>query len=155
MSQGYETQQSWPTTKPESSCVEWSGYRDKHGYGRASFDGRTDSAHRIAWQLANGPVPVGLCVLHKCDNPPCINPEHLFLGTQADNLADMTAKGRRGAVRGEQHPLAKLTREEVVCLRQLVAAGEPGRSVARRYGISHTQVQRIVARLRWPHVQSE
>ena len=74
-----------------AECWEWRGLRDKHGYGRK---GPYKTTHRLAWEWANGPVPAGMCVLHRCDNPPCCNPDHLFLGTQADNLADMVAKGR-------------------------------------------------------------
>lgn len=76
-------------------CIEWTGYRDRQGYGRRSIRRRLFLVHRLAWEEANGPIPDDLCVLHACDNPPCMNPEHLFLGTRADNNADMDAKGRR------------------------------------------------------------
>lgn len=79
-----------------SECIEYQGYCNRDGYGVVS-QGRKNPkilAHRKAWADANGPIPEGVCILHKCDNPPCINVEHLFLGTQADNVADMNAKGR-------------------------------------------------------------
>ena len=80
-----------------SECIEWQGARNEKrgGYGVRRFRGRQWRAHRAAWVEAYGEIPEGMLVLHRCDNPPCVNVEHLFLGTQADNLADMTTKGRR------------------------------------------------------------
>lgn len=84
----------------DSGCHEFNGCRNEHGYGAMrGGDGRTVLAHRLAWELANGPVPEDMCVCHRCDNPPCCNLDHLFLGTHADNMRDRDAKGRtlRGA----------------------------------------------------------
>ena len=75
-------------------CLEWTGYTRAFGYGQLMVDGKCVGTHRVAWTLANGPIPDGICVLHRCDNPPCCEPAHLFLGTAADNTADMIAKGR-------------------------------------------------------------
>ena len=75
-------------------CIEWQGSRDRQGYGKAWKNGANARAHRVAWEEANGPIPEGMCVLHHCDNPPCINPDHLFLGTRGDNARDMVKKGR-------------------------------------------------------------
>jgi hypothetical protein len=87
-----------------SGCREWTGGKNVQGYGLLFVDGRNQRIHRLAWTLVNGPIPPGIGVLHHCDNPPCCQTEptegypdgHLFLGTQAENLADMTTKGRRG-----------------------------------------------------------
>lgn len=78
----------------DTPCIEFEGYRDRQGYGYRRWRGRVMGAHRAAWIEENGPIPKGMCVCHACDNPPCINVEHLWLGTVADNNADMSAKGR-------------------------------------------------------------
>jgi hypothetical protein len=85
------------TTALANPCDEWTGLRDEQGYGRVYVSGRgAVRAHRLAWETAYGPIPDGLCVLHTCDNPPCRNVEHLFLGTRTDNAADRESKGRNG-----------------------------------------------------------
>jgi hypothetical protein len=79
----------------KTGCWEWTGFRGRTGYGRVRFNGRTQSAHRVSYELTWGPIPVGLSVLHSCDNRACVRPDHLSLGTQGDNMRDMFAKGRR------------------------------------------------------------
>lgn len=90
------------------SCWEWQCARQLNGYGHLSFHGETTSAHRVAYELAHGPIPDGLIICHRCDNPPCCNPAHLFIGTHKDNTQDAVTKGRMGvaiARRGPDHPL--------------------------------------------------
>ena len=77
-----------------AGCWEFTGPRANYGYGKVGFADGMRAAHRISWEHHNGPIPVGMLVLHRCDNPPCVNPEHLWIGTQADNMRDMVAKGR-------------------------------------------------------------
>jgi hypothetical protein len=96
-------QEFWDATMPEpnTGCALWTRSPDKKGYGRLSWNGRPQQAHRIAYQIANGPIDAGLLVCHRCDTPACVNPEHLFLGTNQQNLVDCVRKGR--------HPGAALT----------------------------------------------
>lgn len=102
----------WSKVKPAGpdECWEWTGARDGSGYGNAWYRGNATGAHRVSWILAHGGIPEGMCVLHRCDNPPCVNPAHLFLGTHRDNARDREAKGRRTAPRilGERNGVAKV-----------------------------------------------
>ena len=129
-------------------CLEWTGATLAFGHGhmgRGSRGAGFESTHRVAWMLEHGAIPDGMQVLHRCDNPPCCNVDHLFLGTQLDNMRDMDAKGRRGSRRGEQHHSAKLTDAEVQDLRRLAAILKNDAEVGRRFGISkqHARALRI------------
>lgn len=140
---------------PTTGCWLWALGIDKKGYGCAWFDGlgyRT-KAHRIAWVLANGPIPDGLCVLHRCDTPACCNPTHLFLGTIADNNADMMAKNRHVSVPGVRKPLAKLNDARVSELRRLYETGTLStRALAARFGVGKTVIWRVISGRGWRHV---
>lgn len=135
----------------EDDCWMWTGARHRFGYGRIGVGApsrATETAHRVSWVLHFGPIPSGKHVLHHCDNPPCVNPRHLFLGDQAANVADMWAKGRGRIThrRGEAHPWSKFTAEEVAEIR---ASAEPAGSIARRFGVSREAVYRIRRGLNW------
>lgn len=141
----------WSRVQKSDGCWTWTGSKDGDGYG---FVGR-DRAHRFSYELANGPIPKGLCVLHTCDNPPCVRPDHLFLGTHADNVADRHAKGRdshkpRVPVRiGEAQPMAKLTNAVVAEIRAAYATGTSTRDLAKRHGVSQPTISRVVRGRLW------
>jgi hypothetical protein len=121
-------------------------------YGRFKFRGVEYHAHRVSWELANGPIPEGLLVCHRCDNPPCVNPAHLFLGTQADNLADRDAKGRAVYRRGSKNGAAKLTEESVRHIRRRLKEGELQKTLAAEYGVSQSLIAQIRKGQVWGHV---
>lgn len=134
-------------------CDEWTGARSSKGYGQRFKDGRVQYTHRLAWEEAHGPIPAGLYVLHHCDNPPCREIEHLFLGTAADNTADMMAKGRNvigRRYRGEANSHAKLTWEQVSEIRRLYSTGNYShRRLALMFGVSKYPISTIVRGMTW------
>lgn len=134
----------------ESGCIIWTGTLNPQGYGLIR-DGKMKGAHRVAWVLANGPIPDGLWVLHHCDNPPCINTEHLFLGTRQDNIDDKVQKNRSSRLTGETNPAHKLTEGEVLEIRQNTE-GLSRAALARKYNISHSQVYKVINRWNWRKV---
>ncbi|MDG1950134.1 MAG: HNH endonuclease [bacterium] len=109
-------------------------------------------AHRAAWELESGPIPDGLHCCHHCDNPPCVNVNHLFLGTDADNMADKEAKGRGNQAKGSAHVRAKLTEEDIPGIRSLLAMGASHTYLARIYGVGHTTIGSINTGKAWSHV---
>jgi hypothetical protein len=111
------------TSRHAGACWLWTGSRSAEGYGSIRVDGKMRKAHRVAWELANGPIPAGAgahgtCVLHRCDNPSCVNPDHLFLGTNADNARDRQAKGRTASANLTLGPRA-------LAARRVCANGHP------------------------------
>lgn len=167
----------------DTPCWVWGGATIHRRYGRTPWMGsKSEGAHRIAYQLAHGAVPVGLIVLHRCDNPPCCNPAHLWSGTQADNVADMIAKGRHVAssgdangsrlhpdrlawgarngarlhpakFQGENNGRSKLTANDVREIRAEFAAGASKKGIARKWGVSDTNIISIIRRETWSLVQ--
>jgi hypothetical protein len=138
----------WEKVDRSSGCWTWRAQRDAKGYGLFAVSrGVPGRAHRIAWELEYGPIPGGSWVLHRCDNPPCVRPEHLFLGDAAVNARDAQQKGRRAA--GERHGIAKLTTAQVAAIRLARARGETGPSIAARYGVSKTTVYHIATKKTW------
>lgn len=150
-----------------SGCIEWIGPRAERGYGRFTFRQKQELAHRAAWRLLRGPIPDGLCVLHRCDNPPCCNPDHLFLGDRGDNARDMAAKGRQHVqrnpsrrpvcptelkARGSGHGNAKITEPQVLAIRERIYRGELGKHLATEYHCSPSLISAIVRGHFWRHV---
>ena len=134
---------------PES-CWEWQWAIDSStGYGQFSFRGRSIGAHRFAWEATHGPIPKGMAICHTCDNRSCVNPDHLFLGTQADNMRDRNAKGRQ--LQGTRHHQAKLTEDDVREIRAL-RRSLTLKEIARRFNITESSVSNIVRHQTWRHV---
>ena len=158
----------------ERGCCLWKGRKSKDGYGivqvRKKDRGRMKiRAHRASFMVYRGEIPDGLCVLHTCDNPPCVNPDHLFLGTKLDNSQDMIRKGRQICVprektwavrnphlvvRGEASPEAKLTESQVRSLRAMYATGNfTFEALGVIFGIGHSSAVRAIKRQSWKHVE--
>lgn len=135
----------------ETGCLIWTGQRDKYGYGRFKLRGKPMKAHRVATELAGKSLGDDEDGLHSCDNPSCVDHEHLFAGTDVENMADMVAKGRSAC--GERHPSKKMTEELVAQLRFDHATGAFNHSqLGARYGIGKGQARRIALRLGWRHI---
>jgi predicted XRE-type DNA-binding protein len=156
----------WPKVAQSGpdDCWPWTGAAEVSGYGKV-FTGRNADgtsqfvkAHRLSWELANGrPIPDGLYVLHACDNPPCVNPAHLRVGTLAENVADRVERNRSRRSQGEANENAKLTESQV---RQIIAELQrlPRRSqasIAAQFGVKQPQVSRIMRRENWGHLWDE
>jgi len=138
--------------RSESGCWAWLGATNDCGYGQISGW----YAHRLSYEIHKGPIPEGLWVLHRCDNPPCSNPDHLFLGTAADNSADASRKGRLDGKPnqrcGEEVKSSKLVSEQVLEIRTLADAGADLGELARRYSVSKDNVWLIARRKSWKHL---
>lgn len=157
----------WKFTDPPGDDDHWlwNGYRTRKGYGTFSISGRSVGAHRVSYEIHNGPIPDGMCVCHICDIPPCVNPAHLFLGSLQDNIADRHAKGRDakgerhftrtrpGAiVRGSTKRNAKLNEGLAVQIRHRYASGGVGmRALAREYDVSFTAIRLLISGKTWGH----
>ena len=167
----------WSKVDQTGECWPWMRSKKRFGHGAAWFDGQLWQASRLAWTLAYGPIPEGFFACHHCDNPPCCRPSHLFLGTQADNIADMVAKGRyrnimlahpelaaRGdangsrkhperVARGERQGCARLTEIHVLAIRAALAAHELTKAqLARQYGVAFMTITCIERRRTWTHI---
>ena len=126
------------------SCWEWEAGRNRAGYGIVYLQKKMRMSHRVAWMLANGPIPDGMVICHHCDNPSCCNPRHLFLGSVLDNIHDRDQKGRHA--KGKRNGKCKLTDAQIAEMRQCYAAGEGGCvKLARRFSISPAYVWQIVS----------
>lgn len=145
--------QFWSYVSKGDGCWLWTSALDAHGYGMYRLEAGKSMrrAHRLAWEIINGPIPAELVVCHRCDNPPCVRPDHLFLGTQRDNMHDCVTKGRMP--RGEQRHSAKLTEDQVRSIRALRQAGQSRRSVARTFEVSSRTVLAIESGSKWSWVE--
>lgn len=142
------------SVKKTSKCWLWTGYM-KNKYGGISYQGKQIGAHRCSWLLHRGEIPHKICVLHKCDNMKCVNPNHLFLGTHKDNSQDMLNKKRGKWHKGEDHKSHKLTNEIIKKIRTIYKPYSRqfgSRKLGRTYGISHTIVLSIIKKKKWKHI---
>ena len=150
-----------------NGCIKWIGPRHDKGYGRFTFKRKQELAHRAAWEIFKGALPADACVLHRCDNPPCVNPEHLFLGDRGDNARDMSSKGRQWVqknpkgrpvcppemkARGITHGMSKLIDQDVIAIRRRAAQGELGKTLAKEFCLSTSSISQILLGKIWIHV---
>lgn len=139
-------------TVTEGGCWIWKASKSRDEYGRIMFDGKRWKAHRFSYAYHKGTVPDDMVVCHRCDTPACVNPDHLFLGTQADNVADSVAKGRFPVRHlGASNPKAKITEEQA---RAIHASSESNTELSKRYGISGVMVGLIKRKLAWGHIHA-
>ena len=146
-------QRFWAKVNKTKTCWIWTGYKARNGYGCFGLSAHVgpQKAHRVSWMLEHGEVPDDLCVLHKCDNPSCVRPDHLFLGTLKDNSQDMVRKGRDRS-QGSKNPRSKLNEEDVIEIRRLSKLGKTGYKLAKCYGISPASISLIINRKNWLHI---
>ncbi|MDD5171354.1 MAG: HNH endonuclease signature motif containing protein [Syntrophales bacterium] len=135
-------------------CWLWTGSQMRQGlaYGRIAVKGKIKAAHRVSYELYVGPIPDGLFVLHKCDVPYCVNPNHLFLGTQADNNRDMHKKGRYGIAnnQGERHGMSKFKNDDIAFIRSGIL---PTKDLAKKFHVCPDTIYRIIKRKTWRHIE--
>lgn len=156
------TSRFWENVDKTDTCWLWCGYRFSTGYGGVWNQARRQyvGAHRVAWELARGPLPPGIFVCHHCDVRNCVRPDHLFLGTARENMADMYAKGRQpspadiakggASRRGARNGRAKLDAAAVTAIRERYAAGSVTQSaLAREYGVGQPHISRIIRQAAW------
>jgi hypothetical protein len=147
----------WPKVdvRGEDECWPWKAALTSRGYGYFRYDGGS-KAHRFAWRLANGRPPNATEVVrHRCDNPPCVNPAHLEIGSQIDNVHDRDSRDRHARLKGSRHGLTTLSEDQVAEIKGVCRPGDRlygVRPLARRYGVSSTTIRRIVTGVHWSHV---
>jgi len=138
--------------RDDDECWEWLATKNQDGYGTFSLFKKDRKSHRVSWTLHYGDIPEGLCVCHHCDNPSCVNPNHLFLGTHRDNINDREKKGRNKLplCKGEDHGISKLKCDDVKKIRKLYKTGDYSQSeLGKLFGVSQTNISQIVRRLIW------
>ena len=135
------------------ACWLWMGYI-KSGYGSISYQGKMLYTHHLAWKIANGAIPKGMHVLHTCDVKRCVNPDHLYLGTNGDNMRDKEARGLGNHGKGESRPNAKLTEQDVRKIRELRLSGLKSRELEALYPLTGAQLLRVARGDAWKHVDA-
>ena len=136
----------------KDECIIWERATNGNGYPVKWINGKAQSYLRHKWRLEHGDIPKGRCICHHCDNPSCINPKHIFLGSYADNMHDMIAKGRARYAYGVFHGRSKLTPEKVLEIRKKFNEGVTIKVLHKEYGMSRTAIHKVVYRITWKHV---
>ena len=145
----------WPKVMITDNCWEWTASKNPQGYGLFLFKSKYYPAHRFMWLAFHGTLPENMCVCHHCDNPSCVNPKHLFLGTHRDNMDDMLKKNRQrnGISLGEAHGATSLRNEDIWEIKRLYKTGKLcHREIARMFLIDRKTVGNIVNRITWKHI---
>lgn len=144
----------WSKVQKTDTCWIWTRCKDTAGYGLHNINNKrtNQKAHRVSWEIHFGPIPSKLYVLHKCDIRACVNPDHLFLGTHEDNMADMAKKNRAYRPLGGKPGAAILTISQVLEIRRLCAQGIPQRKIAKMFGVTQPNVGAIKLRKTWRHI---
>ena len=144
----------WAKVQKTDGCWLWTGARKgSENYGFFYTEGKQRYAHRVSWEMANGPIPAGMLVCHRCDNPPCVRPDHLFIGTVLDNNRDAIGKGRKRYAIGERHGQAKLNPEAVQEIRRLKTSGATYSQLSNQFGVHRMTVCEVVHRKICAHVK--
>lgn len=150
---GKAAERFWAKVNKTNDCWLWTACKVS-GYGAFGMNGTHYKAHRVSFIMHNGDIPEGYDVCHSCDNPLCVNPHHLFAGTEADNMRDMKNKNRNNSCKGEGNAHAKLKEQDVITIRNEYAkGGATTRELASRYGVTSSTISAITRRLKWRHVQ--
>lgn len=141
----------WVNVKKTNKCWEWQLGKDKNGYGIFTIKGHSYKAHRISYQIINGKIPEKMCILHKCDNPLCVRPDHLFLGTLADNSIDMVMKGR--SLFGEKNRKSKLKDSDILKIRSIYNKNKITQTeIANIFNVTQSMIGFIVRKENWIHI---
>ena len=136
----------------KTKCWNWKSTKDKNKYGTKKYKGKYYKTHRLFYEICNGKIPKDMCVCHRCDNPSCCNPDHLFLGTQLENIQDMINKNRQRSAIGEINKSSKLTEIEVIEIRNLYAQGISSRQLGKKFNINKSTILHIIHRRSWKHI---
>jgi len=144
----------WAKVDKSGDCWVWTGGRFNTGYGNVKRNGRAQTTHRLAWTLAYGPIPAGQIICHRCDNPPCVRPDHLFLGSHRTNAEDRTRKGRgvQAVRRGGENGMTLLSEDAVRGIRRDRASGRTYVELAKQYGATKANVANICQGRTWRHL---
>lgn len=136
----------------ENGCWVWQKSKHRQGYGNVAFKRKCRLAHRVSWEIFKGNLDKDILVCHKCDNPPCINPDHLFLGTDRDNSLDAFAKGRIQRYKGSDHYYSKLNDENVIAIRNMRKKGKTQEYLSKVFSVNISTIKDVLSRRSWMHL---